>query len=269
MNEFQKRAVTGFFFVLILIFSILGSIWTLSGLFYLFTLIGLSEFFKIVRSSKKQDSMTSIGLLIGTMVYWFLVFIATGEGGSKWFLWLIPAVVLAGLSALFSKSKLPTADLGLMFTGVIFVTLPYALLSSIALVGGYYNHEVLLGFFIMLWTNDTGAYLVGRKLGKRKLFERISPKKSWEGFFGGVIFCFIAAGIIAQFYKSLELMEWLVLAAIVSVFSNLGDLFESMFKRNYGVKDSGSILPGHGGILDRLDGLIFAIPMVYFYLMIK
>ncbi len=114
--------------------------------------------------------------------------------------------------------------------------------------------------------NDTGAYLVGRKFGKHKLFERISPKKTWEGSFGGAILGLGVGYLNAQLFPDLSLFNWMIVALLVVVFGSLGDLVESMFKRSLGIKDSGKLLPGHGGILDRFDGIFIAAPVVYTYL---
>jgi phosphatidate cytidylyltransferase len=132
-----------------------------------------------------------------------------------------------------------------------------------------YDGALPIGFFIMLWTCDTGAYLVGRKFGKRKLFERISPKKTWEGSFGGAVLIIIVAFVLSQFdyFDILKLHEWVIVGLITLVFGTFGDLTESLLKRNIDVKDSGSLLPGHGGVMDRFDGLFLAVPAVYFYLL--
>ena len=118
----------------------------------------------------------------------------------------------------------------------------------------------------MLWANDTGAYLFGMKFGKRKLFERHSPKKSWEGFFGGMFTSLIVAFVISHFFVELDTLVWAGMAILISSFGTLGDLVESMLKRSLDAKDSGSFLPGHGGFLDRFDGLLIAAPVVYVYL---
>lgn len=267
MSEFRKRTITGLFFVLVLIFAIIGTEWTLSGLFYIFTIIGLNEFYSIVTSKKKSVPQSGIGLLLATLLYWYIVLLAMGFIDPAFVVWFIPVLVLAGVSSLYSKTESPTSDLGLTILGALIVATPFALLTSISMWNSFYDYQIALGFFIILWSNDTGAYLVGSKFGKRKLFERLSPKKSWEGFAGGVALCIVAAVVIAQYFEALQLVDWLVIAGIVAVFSNLGDLFESMLKRNYKVKDSGKIFPGHGGVLDRFDGLVFAIPMIYFYLL--
>jgi phosphatidate cytidylyltransferase len=123
-----------------------------------------------------------------------------------------------------------------------------------------------MGFLIILWSNDTGAYLSGRALGRTKLFERISPNKTWEGFIGGVLLAMGVAFGLSYWFGTLTKLEWVMIAAIIGIFGTLGDLVESMLKRSLGIKDSGSILPGHGGFLDRFDGLLIAAPLVYILL---
>jgi phosphatidate cytidylyltransferase len=130
------------------------------------------------------------------------------------------------------------------------------------------DSELLIGFFIILWSNDVFAYIVGSLIGRAKLYERVSPKKTWEGTIGGITFSIVAAFIISRFFLSIDTTNWLALGFLISIFATLGDLIESLLKRQAGVKDSGNIMPGHGGILDRFDGVIFAIPVVYIYLSI-
>ena len=141
----------------------------------------------------------------------------------------------------------------------------------LVLIANYYNDynpNILLGSFILVWVNDSFAYLVGKNLGKQKLFEIISPKKTVEGFMGGLFFSCIASYFISTFTETLTFTSWLILAIIISVFGTLGDLIESKFKRQANVKDSGAIMPGHGGLLDRLDSIIFAAPFIYLFLRI-
>lgn len=152
---------------------------------------------------------------------------------------------------------------------LMYVALPLAALN-LAYVAFSEGKWLVLLMFAMIWLNDTGAYCVGSLIGRRRLFERLSPKKSWEGFFGGLAFCLAAGALAALFLlpDSLGLMSGLGLGAIVCVFSTWGDLFESLLKRSHGIKDSGKLIPGHGGILDRIDSLLFVAPVTLVYLFI-
>jgi phosphatidate cytidylyltransferase len=132
-----------------------------------------------------------------------------------------------------------------------------------------YSYQIILGFFILLWTNDTGAYLSGKYFGKHKLFERISPKKTWEGSIGGGILTLAFAYVLSIYFTNLNITNWLIIGVLIAVFGGLGDLVESMLKRSLGIKDSGKLLPGHGGILDRFDGLLLSVPFVYGYLQLS
>ena len=133
-------------------------------------------------------------------------------------------------------------------------------------MGTGFNFHFPLAFMLMLWANDTGAYKFGVRFGKHKLFERHSPKKTWEGFFGGLATGLIAAYLISAQFGDLTIMQWLSVSLIIGTAGTFGDLFESMLKRSMSIKDSGSLLPGHGGLLDRFDGLLFAAPLVFIYL---
>jgi len=140
--------------------------------------------------------------------------------------------------------------------GVIFLTMiPYQ--------ETYFAKFLIIGIFLLIWINDSFAYVVGKSIGKTKLYEKISPKKTVEGFIGGLVFSMVAAYILSQYNNDLNDFQWLILAFVVVITGSLGDLIESKFKRQAGVKDSGAILPGHGGLLDRLDSLIFAAPFAY------
>ncbi|MEO5569436.1 MAG: CDP-archaeol synthase, partial [Bacteroidia bacterium] len=170
---------------------------------------------------------------------------------------------------LFRKSKHPFINIALTITGIIYVAVPFGLFLFIGANNGpdgMYHPQIALGFLYLLWASDTGAYLVGSKIGKHRLFERISPKKSWEGSIGGAAIALLTAFVISKFYMDLSLLDWMVVALIIVVTGTFGDLVESMLKRSLDIKDSGKIFPGHGGILDRFDGLLLAAPFVFFYL---
>ncbi len=148
-----------------------------------------------------------------------------------------------------------------------YIILPFIFITKIPIgEQNKYNPKIIISIFILIWTNDTFAYIVGKSIGKHKLLEKISPKKTIEGFIGGIIFTVLASYIIAKYYiqiKEVNTFIWIIIALIVSIFGTIGDLIESKFKRIAGVKDSGKIMPGHGGVLDRLDSIIFAAPIVY------
>jgi phosphatidate cytidylyltransferase len=156
-------------------------------------------------------------------------------------------------------------------TGVFYIALPFGLLNYFyipARLPGDVQYGVLFGFFLILWLNDTAAYLVGSAIGKHRLFERISPKKSWEGSVGGAVFALFTAWLLSGYFSAILLWQWLVMAIIIVILGTLGDLVESMLKRNLGIKDSGNILPGHGGMLDRFDAVLLSAPVVYVFIVL-
>lgn len=164
---------------------------------------------------------------------------------------------------LFSTAKKPFQHLGAYALGFFYITLPIMLLLSLAATGGTYAPNRVFGLLVLVWTNDTLAYLVGSRFGKTKLFERISPKKTWEGTIGGIIGAIAMAWGLAQVAPDYNPAQWLALGLVVSVFGTLGDLAESMLKRSAGVKDSGNLFPGHGGFLDRFDAFLFMLPFAW------
>lgn len=181
-------------------------------------------------------------------------------------------VMLLFLAALFSVRKDAGRILGSSLLGIIYIVLPLAFMLYIIFPASNnyeYTHRILLGILTMIWINDTGAYIVGITMGRHRLFKRISPKKSWEGVVAGTLFTFVPAFWMAEIMNTLSQKDWLILAGIVSVFGVLGDLFESMFKRDNHVKDSGSLIPGHGGMLDRIDSMLFIMPVAFIYLLIN
>lgn len=171
-------------------------------------------------------------------------------------------------SILFYKKEAVISHLGKIFLSIFYIVIPFSLMVQIPFLNAsfHYVNTTILGVFILIWTNDTFAFLVGSLIGKHKLLERISPNKTVEGFFGGMVFTFLVSIILTFKFVDLTWVEWLVIAAIVSVFGVLGDLIESMFKRQAGVKDSSNLIPGHGGFLDRFDSVIFAAPFIFIYL---
>jgi phosphatidate cytidylyltransferase len=164
---------------------------------------------------------------------------------------------------LYRDKSTPFQNIALTILGLVYVLMPFAAwVSYLYPARGIYNSHIILGYFFILWTNDTGAYLTGSAFGRHKLWERISPKKTWEGFIGGLLLSMGVAYLIAHYYTELNPILWVLIGFIVSIFGTLGDLVESMFKRSLDVKESGGILPGHGGILDRFDGVLLSTPFV-------
>ena len=186
------------------------------------------------------------------------------------YLLFIPALTFIFLYETFSQKPGILSNSSITFTGFIYVAIPFSLLNFMVHPGypafTEFNSKILLGIFLLVWTYDSMAYLIGSKLGRNKIYEKISPNKTWEGFIGGAVFT-IAAGILCSLILNhLTLTDWIVIASIVIIFGTLGDLFESIIKRRLNVKDSGTMLPGHGGLLDRFDSLLFVIPVVFVWL---
>jgi phosphatidate cytidylyltransferase len=181
-------------------------------------------------------------------------------------------VLIKCMLFLFNNSEQTISKLWKYLYLLGYILLPFIFIVKISFGINDYNPKIIIGLFILIWTNDTFAYLVGKSMGKHKLYERISPKKTIEGFFGGLVFAVFAGYLISKLYikpnpnfSDTSILIWTMIALIVGVFGTIGDLIESKFKRIAAVKDSGKIMPGHGGVLDRLDSVIFVAPIVYLF----
>jgi phosphatidate cytidylyltransferase len=188
---------------------------------------------------------------------------------------LLPIILalpyLIFIRELWTKAEKPFTNIGMTLLGAIYISFPLFLFYLFAFQGnepGSYHAFNILGYFFILWAGDTGAYFTGRFLGRHKLFERISPKKTWEGFFGGLFLAMTVAFVVSRYFTGFDLVDWLAIGLIIAVTGAFGDLVESLFKRSIQVKDSGSLLPGHGGILDRFDGLFISAPFVFVYVLL-
>ena len=175
---------------------------------------------------------------------------------------MFAATPLLFIFELYQKNKIPFENVGKTILGVMYVALPLSLLMVVLFENHQYRPNLLLGIFLLIWSNDTFAYLVGSQIGKNKLFPRISPGKTWEGTIGGGICTLIVAFLLSLIFKEIELKDWMAIGLIAAVFGTIGDLVESMLKRSKGVKDSGNFMPGHGGALDRFDAFIFVLPFI-------
>ncbi len=262
----KTRAITAFFFGIAMLASLLlGE--TVFLIFYLFlSMATLFEYFRLVGSEQYTPQLPS-GIALGTLLFIIFSSIARGSLEYKLLALCIPVVILIYIIELYRKTEKPFQNIALTILGPVYVVVPFGLYLCLAFLDGTFNFQYPLGLLLLIWANDTGAYLFGVKFGKNRLFERHSPKKSWEGFFGGLFITLIAAGILSQYFTALNLNNWLIVGLIASVVGTFGDLTESMLKRSLNTKDSGGLLPGHGGLLDRFDSLFFAAPLVYFYLL--
>ncbi|WP_214073439.1 phosphatidate cytidylyltransferase [Mucilaginibacter sp. dw_454] len=261
----KTRAITGFFFIIVMLASVLLNHYVFGVFYLLLSGLVLWEFYGLIKKAGFKPDVTT-GLLNGALIY--IVFaLATADSDYHKLIFLLPVTLSAVfIQELFKKHDAPFTNIAYTYLGLILTIIPFTFFHALAYVGGTANLHFPMGFLLMLWANDTGAYLVGSKLGRTKLFERHSPKKTWEGLMGGIIITAIAAYIISIYFTELALDQWIWIGVLISCFGTTGDLIESMFKRSIDVKDSGGILPGHGGLLDRFDGLLIAAPVVYAYL---
>lgn len=270
MSNLITRAITGSIYVLSVIVAIFIHPIICMAYFFVIAIIGLNEFYF---NAKKTDIKPNIvlGNILGIVTYCIIVLCSFCEENLSSILYscLIIICLAIFIGELYSKAKQPFTNIAYTFLGCLYVVMPLALTSLIINIKGDFSPMILMSVFIFAWCNDTFAYLTGRQFGKHKLFERISPKKTWEGGIGGFVSVIIAAVIISLCSNSLQVYDYIIVAVLTSIVGTFGDLTESMFKRQIGVKDSGKILPGHGGILDRFDILLLAIPVVYAYLKIR
>ncbi len=256
MNETLTRALSGVLYIAILISATLyfPSFLALFGALLMLT---VSEFCDLVKLTKRIAFPLT---LLAYIAFSYFVQSQTIDILIWVFTFLIAVKAMFFLFGT-KESRLSIASKYLYLIG--YIVFPFLLLTRLPLIENFFNPKIIIGLFILIWINDTMAYVVGKSVGKRKLFERVSPKKTIEGFLGGLIFAVISSVFIAQYYILQPTFIWVSIAILVGVLGTIGDLIESKFKRVAGVKDSGKIMPGHGGILDRLDSIIFVGPFVF------
>lgn len=244
---------------------ILGIIYSPTSFWLLILVLALLtqyEFYKLLGMSGGLP-LKIYGTFCGAVIISLTYFIETNTIDFDNYYIMVPLLTLTFFIKLYrKKDSKPFVNLGFTFLGIIYVILPFALLNELAFLQEDFQPLLVIGVFVILWSNDSGAYMAGRLFGRRKLFERISPKKTWEGFFGGAIIAVFASFLYWKFTDSLNLTQWLCIAAIIATTGTLGDLVESLFKRSIEIKDSGSLIPGHGGFLDRFDGLLLSMPFI-------
>lgn len=288
MNETVKRALSGTVYIVLLLASILYSTESFLVLFGVFLVITLYEFCNLIHVKK------TFPLIFGLLIYTGIILLSNYRSESEVFLTqtfqrefsltfdlqtlnlvlLAITIVVAIKCILFlfydSIQSVSISSKYLYLLG--YIILPFIFITKISFGVKEYNPKIIIGLFILIWTNDTFAYIVGKSIGKHKLFERISPKKTIEGFIGGIVFAIFAGFLISKFliqanpkFSQKSILIWCSIALIVGIMGTIGDLIESKFKRIAGVKDSGKIMPGHGGILDRLDSVIFVAPFVFLF----
>ncbi|MEE9348710.1 MAG: phosphatidate cytidylyltransferase [Flavobacteriaceae bacterium] len=272
MNEISKRIIFGLIYVLLVVFATTFNQFTFFGLFFIFMLFCIYEFQKMLNYKSVFPYVIGVLLFTASVVklsnsFSYMQQFAKSTLIEHLFkLSAVVAVFIAFISTLFLQKKEVHSFLGNIGLTLIYPILPFILLIQIPFYKDTFDNKIILGVFILIWMSDTFAYIIGRKFGKHKLFERISPKKTIEGFIGGFVFTLITAYISSLYFTNTSLVNWIVIAIIVSVFGSIGDLVESMFKREAKIKDSSNFIPGHGGFLDRLDSVIFAAPFIYVFL---
>lgn len=278
-NNFIQRAITGIIFVGVLIGCILGGPISFTLLFALITALTIHEFGVIISKQPDVEINKPICMLTGVFLFFGFAYLGVMPGQTEILIPYLFLIIYLLVSELYLKKKNPLNNWAYAMMSQIYIALSFAMLNVLAYhsignegeLSNYqvqYNPILPLSIFIFTWINDTGAYCTGMLFGKHRLFERISPKKSWEGSIGGGVFSIIAAIVMAHYFPFMPISIWIGLALTVVIFGTLGDLTESLLKRTIGIKDSGNILPGHGGMLDRFDSTLMAVPAAVVYLYI-
>jgi phosphatidate cytidylyltransferase len=269
MTNLLKRLITGVLLVTLITLSISNGAYSFIALILAINLLALLEFYNLFGPGNiAHRKFYGIGLSFGLLLTTFF-----GLTGSSPHLLLlnIPLAYAVFIDELYRRDAEPFKQLAFTFLGVIWITLPLCLLIAtvfIKNIPGEYHGEIILSYFCLLWAHDSFAYISGKTLGKHPLFKSLSPGKTWEGSVGGALSSVIIACVISSYVPQLPLTCWVGMAVIIIFFGTYGDLVKSLLKRSFNIKDSGTLLPGHGGMLDRFDSLLGSAPFVYTYLLL-
>ncbi len=284
-SNLTQRIVTGLAGSAAIITGLIYSEWLYFAIFAIICFFSLREFYRLMEYDGLAP-LKNLGLVTGMVIFVVSFLIAQQTLEANYYFALFPLIALAYILKLYQKGDAkPFTNIAFTFLGIVYIVVPIALLNHAvfrtegdATLAGIIGHnvycfEIILGSLLILWATDTGAYFAGTFLGKHKLFERISPKKTWEGFVGGAVLAGIIAFTFYQILTSIDSytpiltpLDWVVITIIIIIGSTFGDLVESLLKRSIAIKDSGNSIPGHGGFLDRFDGLFISAPFVVAYL---
>lgn len=271
-DNFIRRSATGVLFVAILAGCILYSPLSFGIVFIIISALSVYEFTHLMNQSGEVSLNKTITGLGGAYLFLAFMGFCTSGTGMRIFLPYLTLLLYLMITELYLKKKNPIGNWAFSMFSQLYVALPFALLNVLAFQNTpetgdvTYNPVLPLSVFVFIWLNDTGAYCIGSWMGKHRLFERISPKKSWEGSVAGGLFSVASSLGLACLFPFMSVWQWVGLAVTVVIFGTWGDLAESLMKRRLDIKDSGNILPGHGGMLDRFDSALMAIPAAVIYL---
>lgn len=271
-SNLTQRLITAIVGAAAIVFGIMFSEWTYFIVFFIITLFSLIEFYQLSGLDGMLPQKT-FGTLSGILIFCLSFFIERGDISYRYYFLIFPAVSCVYMIKLYKKfERKPFTNIAYTFLGIFYVAVPFALLNIATFENSTYDYQIIFGCLFILWASDSGAYFAGTLFGKRKLFERISPKKSWEGFIGGAILAFSFAYGLPYFFSAIgheptiRSWQWIVIGLIIIIGGTFGDLVESLLKRSIEIKDSGTSLPGHGGFLDRFDGLLISAPFIVAFL---
>ncbi|WP_291528356.1 phosphatidate cytidylyltransferase [Bacteroides sp. UBA939] len=271
-SNFLQRAITGVLFVVVLVGCILYNPLSFGILFTIISALSVYEFGHLINKSGEVQINKTITALGGAYLFLAVTGFCQFLVGAQVFLPYLALLLYLIITELYLKKKNPIGNWAYSMLSQLYVALPFALLNVLAFhyspAASSVTYDPIrpLSIFIFIWLSDTGAYCAGSLIGKHRLFERISPKKSWEGSIGGAILSIASSFAFAHYFPFISMWQWVGLALVVVIFGTWGDLTESLMKRQLGIKDSGHILPGHGGMLDRFDSALLAIPAAVVYL---
>jgi phosphatidate cytidylyltransferase len=269
-DNLKKRTITGLALAAIIILAISINPVSFMLLVLAINMLSLLEFYRLFFSSVLMPRRIT-GIILSVCMLFTTILFITGKSDQEILLLNIFPVFGIFIAELYFKAENPFHNIAFTFLGIICITIPlcfFACTAFLPVAKGIYHSSIVLGYFFLLWASDTGAYFVGKYFGKHHLFERISPKKTWEGSLGGTAAALIVAYITSSFFRLINSYDWIIIAFIIVVTGTFGDLIKSLMKRSLHIKDSGTILPGHGGMLDRFDSLLGSAPFVFSYLIL-
>lgn len=267
-SNLAQRAIAGVVGVALILFAVTVNEWGFILLFTSISVLAQLEFYRLLGLDGNAP-LKYYGTFVGGALNALTFLIEEHYLHFEDYFLISPLLTVIFFIKLYKKNeRKPFTNIAFTFLGIIYVALPFSLITVIALPGGHYSYQRVLGCLFLLWASDTGAYFAGTQFGKTKLFERVSPKKSWEGSVGGALAALVVALLLGQYFTDLLPWQWLCIGAIIVVAGTYGDLVESLFKRSMAIKDSANTIPGHGGFLDRFDGLLLSAPFIATFLKI-